>query len=174
MSPLCSKCGAQQQDEQARFCSMCGAPLATAVSPASQQQQSQGASQEQEREATVMEGESKGLTSVATSGRYTEQRYRLTNRMLYVEDGTFTTDSTQVPLWAVHDVDMRQSMIQKSQGTGDVIVHVEHPDYNGEPYVKLKSVEQPSEIQREINHHRRTERIEHDKRQKTHYYGQGL
>jgi uncharacterized membrane protein YdbT with pleckstrin-like domain len=45
--------------------------------------------------------------------------------MLYFETGTLRTDAQQVPIRVVMDVDVKQSMVQKSRGVGDVIVHIE-------------------------------------------------
>src|SRR4051812_19470539 len=51
-------------------------------------------------------------------------RYRLTSHYLYFERGTLKTDSQQVPVSALHDIDVRQSMSQKARGVGTVIVHI--------------------------------------------------
>jgi hypothetical protein len=51
-------------------------------------------------------------------------RYRLTAHYLYFERGTLKTDSQQVPVSALHDIDVRQTMSQKARGVGTVIVHI--------------------------------------------------
>jgi Bacterial PH domain/Short C-terminal domain len=51
-------------------------------------------------------------------------RYRLTAHYLYFERGTLRTDSQQVPVSALHDIDVRQSMSQKARGLGTIVVHI--------------------------------------------------
>jgi hypothetical protein len=54
-------------------------------------------------------------------------RYKLTAQYLFFEKGTLRTDSQQVPISAVLDVDVRQSMTQKARGVGNLIVHIQRP-----------------------------------------------
>jgi hypothetical protein len=54
-------------------------------------------------------------------------RYKLTAHYLFFERGTLRTDSQQVPISAVLDVDVRQSMAQKARGVGTVLVHIQRP-----------------------------------------------
>lgn len=51
-------------------------------------------------------------------------RYRLTAHYLYFERGTLRTDSQQVPVSQLLDVDVRQSMAQKARGVGTMLVHI--------------------------------------------------
>lgn len=51
-------------------------------------------------------------------------RYKLTDHYLYFEKGALTTNSQQVPISGVIDVDVRQSMAQKARGVGTVVVHI--------------------------------------------------
>lgn len=51
-------------------------------------------------------------------------RFRLTATTLFFEHGTFTTNAQQVPTNQLYDIDLRQSLVQKSRGVGDVIVHI--------------------------------------------------
>ncbi len=55
-------------------------------------------------------------------------RYKLTERFLFFETGTLRTDSQQIPIASVTDVDVKQSMSQKARGIANVLVHV---DRNG-------------------------------------------
>jgi hypothetical protein len=52
-------------------------------------------------------------------------KYRLTSHYLFFEKGALRTDLQQVPVAALLDVDVRQSMSQKARGVGTVIVHIQ-------------------------------------------------
>jgi hypothetical protein len=54
-------------------------------------------------------------------------KYKLTKHYLFFEKGTLRTDAQQVPIAAVLDVDVRQSMTQKARGVGSVVVHIQRP-----------------------------------------------
>ena len=54
-------------------------------------------------------------------------KYKLTAHYLFFEKGTLRTDSQQVPIAAVLDVDVKQSMAQKARGVGNVVVHIQRP-----------------------------------------------
>ncbi len=65
-------------------------------------------------------------------------KYKLTAHYLFFEKGTLRTDSQQVPIAAVLDVDVKQSMAQKARGVGNVVVHIQpNPrrdrDHGGHP-----------------------------------------
>lgn len=51
--------------------------------------------------------------------------YRLTKDRLWIESGMFGSKSENVPLWAVKDVDVRQSMFQSGGEVGDVVLILE-------------------------------------------------
>lgn len=74
-------------------------------------------------EQTLWEGTSQTFSGAATGGRGAS-KYRLTDQAIYVESGLFSTSSEQIPLVAVADVDLKQSMTQKARNLGDVLVHV--------------------------------------------------
>ncbi len=183
MTPFCSKCGAQQHDDEARFCFSCGRPLTAGI--AVPQQQKEIAEEEQEKvlRENMSEDFKDAAKRVYITGRKST-RYRLTNRMLYVEEGVFTTTTHQVPLWAVSNVTVRQEFEQKlssilrqwmkeePEDVGDVTVHLEHPDYNGQSTVTLLNVAEPAEVRRIINEALRIERLAYERRRRTHYYGQ--
>src|SRR4051794_37563654 len=73
---------------------------------------------------TVWEGTPQTLTALATQGKVQSVHYRLTPFTLHIERGLVRTDSQQVPLASVYDIDVRQSMTQKARGVGDVVIHV--------------------------------------------------
>jgi len=100
-------------------------------------------------ERTLWEGQSQTLTGAATGGKLSSTRYRVTPEHLYIEKGVVRTDSQQIPLVAVHDVDVMQSMTQKARGIGDVTVHVAHA--GGREVVTLEAVKEPKQVRDIVN-----------------------
>lgn len=76
-------------------------------------------------------------------------KYKLTAQYLFFEKGTLRTDSQQVPVSALLDVDVRQSMTQKARGVGTVIVHIQRP--TRVEIVTLEDIPNFREGQRAIN-----------------------
>src|SRR5215203_1886325 len=162
--PFCANCGAEHQGS--KFCPNCGAPQQPSV-----QAEEHTPPRMDEDETTVWEGSSKDFMSAASSGRLTSSRYRLTNKAIYFDEGLLSSNSQQVPLWAVRDVDVKQGMLQKARGVGDVIVRVEHSDYTGRSVVEIRDVEGPLTVRDHLNKYASKERSEYDQRQHTQWYG---
>ena len=99
-------------------------------------------------EQTIWEGQSQTLTGAATGGRGAT-KYRLTNLFLYFEKGILRTDSGQVPIADVGDVDVKATMTQKARGVGDVLVHIRRP--GGVEVVTIEAIPKPKDVQRMIN-----------------------
>ncbi|MBY5163145.1 SHOCT domain-containing protein [Nitriliruptoria bacterium AS10] len=76
-------------------------------------------------------------------------RYKLTEHYLFFETGTLRTDSQQIPIAKVTDVDVKQSMSQKARGVGNILVHVERQQ--GTETVTMADVPNFREGQRLIN-----------------------
>jgi hypothetical protein len=137
---------------------------------------------ESPRESSVMpwagdslwEGERQSLTAVATGGKVVSARYRITKEYIYFDAGLLSNRSEQVPLWALRDVDVKQSLTQKARGVGDVVVRVQHDDYTGRSEVVLASVADPKSVRDLLNAHAQPARLEHQRRQQTHFYQQDL
>lgn len=72
-------------------------------------------------------------------------RYRLDDRYLYFEEGTLRTDSQQVHVAHIIDVDVKQSMTQKARNVFTVLVHA------GGQLVKLEDIEDGRLAQQRIN-----------------------
>lgn len=164
--PFCGNCGEEHQGS--KFCQNCGTPQ----QPGTSVSRPSGASTSEE-ESVIWEGSSKDMMSAASSGRLTSCRYRLTSKSIYFDEGLLTSNSQQVPLWAVKDVRVKQGMIQKARGVGDVIVHVEHPDFVGKNSVLFKDIEGPLTVRDQLGKYAINERREHDRHQKTQWYGRG-
>jgi hypothetical protein len=141
----------------------------------------------EEEERVLRDTEDEDFRTQAKRAYYTSaktSRYKLTSRMLYITEGVFNTKSRQIPLWAISDVSVLQSFDQKMSGfmrrlakdeaedVGSITIVLEHPDYTGDSSVTLHNVAEPNEIRRLIVDQARTERLAHDRRQRTYYYGQ--
>lgn len=70
-------------------------------------------------------------------------RYRLTATTLFFERGTLTTNAQQVPTRELFDIDLRQSLTQKTRGVGDVLVQIHRA--TGVEQVVLQDVPNPRE-----------------------------
>jgi len=99
-------------------------------------------------------------------------RYRITSEMIYFDAGLVSNKSEQIPLWAVRDVDVSQSMTQKARKIGDVVVHCQHSDYTGRDTVTLESVDDPKSVRDLLNGHASRARLDYQQRGQTvHYSG---
>ena len=169
--PFCRNCGSEYEGA-AKFCPECGQPQSPDVAAnvtVTPQEKTQRP--EDEPEEVLWEGESKSLTNRMSSGRVVGARYRLTNTMLYFREGLISTTTQQIPLWAVRDIDVREGMLQKTRGMGDIIVHVEHSDYTGRNTVEMRDVEQPGKVAQLLNEQAQRERFAYQQRMQTRYYG---
>jgi uncharacterized membrane protein YdbT with pleckstrin-like domain len=101
----------------------------------------------------LWEGETKDLTSAATGGKVVKKRYRITTEYIYEDAGILGSKEEQIPLWAVRDIDVNQSMIQKARNVGNVRVRVEPNEYTGKKEITLESIESPREIRNLLNDH---------------------
>lgn len=121
----------------------------------------------------LWEGEGKDLTSMATGGRVVKSRYRITREFIFIDEGIIGSKEEQIPLWAVRDCDVKQSILQKTRNVGDVTVRVEANDYTGKPAIKLENIETPKEVRNLLNEHSRIARDLRLKQQQTvNYTGQ--
>lgn len=96
-------------------------------------------------------GVSNSITSAATSGKVVTERYRITTEYIYVDSGIVSSKEEQVPLWAVRDIDVRQSIIQKARGLFDVHIRVEANEYTGKPNLTLQNIEGGKEVRDLLN-----------------------
>lgn len=99
--------------------------------------------------ATIWEGTPQTLTAAATGGKVQSTKYRLTPFTLHIERGLVRTDSQQVPLSGVYDIDVKQSMSQKARGVGDVLVHV-RSDVKAEVVI-LEAIKDPKQVRDLLN-----------------------
>ncbi len=76
-------------------------------------------------------------------------RYWMSSHHLFFEKGTLRTDSQQIPISAVVDVDVKQTMTQKARGVFTVLVHVQRA--NGIEIVTMDDIPGGREAMRIIN-----------------------
>ena len=103
-------------------------------------------------------GESKDLTSAATGGRIVKNKYRITREFIFESSGIIGSREEQIPLWAVRDVDLQQSLVQKARAVGNLFIRLEANDYTGKKSILLESIETPREVRDLINEHSRLAR----------------
>ncbi|NKZ06899.1 SHOCT domain-containing protein [Actinomadura latina] len=102
------------------------------------------------QEQIIWEGESRNVTARATGGRFT-LHYRLTTHYLYFETGGISgTRQEQIPLINIQDVDVSQTLLQKTQKVGNVLVHIVRPGSPRETAV-LDSIVEPAQVRDLIN-----------------------
>ena len=99
----------------------------------------------------LWQGERKSLTTAMTGGKVVSARYVVTSQVITFSAGLLSTKEELVPMRAVVDADLRQSMTQKSRGVGDLLIKLDASLANryGQHAVKLESIEDPRSV-REI------------------------
>lgn len=95
-------------------------------------------------------------------------RYTLTNHFLYFSRGIVSTNSQQVPLDRIYDVDVKQSLVQKSRGVWTVVVKVNRGRYA--EMVNLENIPDGHRVQELINDAARSRRLDNQKHVNTHRY----
>lgn len=102
-------------------------------------------------EPTVWQGRRLSLAGQATGRRLPAPRYRATTEHLYWTTGRLARKTEHVPIWAVRDATVEQSLQQRVRRLGTITVSLQHPDYDGLPtFVVLADVERPQEAARAI------------------------
>jgi hypothetical protein len=95
-------------------------------------------------------------------------RYWLDERHLYFEKGTLRTDSQQVPIADVLDIDVKQSLSQKARGIWTVAVRVQRAQ--GVEIAMMEDIPDGREAQRVINDAAHAARLARQERQNTMHY----
>jgi hypothetical protein len=95
-------------------------------------------------------------------------KYKLTSQYLFFEKGTLRTDSQQVPISQLLDVDVKQSMAQKARGVGTIFVHIQRAQ--GVEVVALEDVPDFRDGQRLINETSHAARLAIQRRENTMRY----
>jgi len=113
----------------------------------------------------IWEGYRNNITAMASSGKVVGAKYRVTEDGLYFEGGILTSREELIPLWAVVDIDLQQSITQKARGVGDCLVHLDTGRFRyGQNQVVLESISDPKAVRDLISRYanlRRAEMLNH-------------
>jgi uncharacterized membrane protein YdbT with pleckstrin-like domain len=102
-------------------------------------------------------------------GKLSRLKYRLTTTSRHFSEGLISVDQQEVPLWAVRDLDLKQSLQQKMLRVGTVIVRVQQSDYTGRDRVELQNIESPIKVRDLVKQHAQRAPEEYEQRQRTRY-----
>jgi len=102
-----------------------GKQLADQAKSAAGEQQAKRQEQLANDPNTLWFGASKSAATNATG--VSKAMYRITKDRVWIDTGLLGVRSEQVPLWAVRDIDVRQSVLQRGKDVGDVVLHLEDP-----------------------------------------------
>lgn len=106
------------------------------------------------------------LTLAATvAGKLPTTRYRLTPTTLYWTQGRLGTRVQEIPLWAVRDAVLGQTVAQRARRVGTVTISLQHPDYRGTPtFLLIEDIEKPRDVTSLLNATARNARKDRDAR----------
>lgn len=89
----------------------------------------------------LWEGSPSDVANIATGGRIATAGYKLTEDALHFASGVLSSREESVPLWAIRDVDIIQSMTQKARGVADLRLNFDPSAQGfGQQVVVLKSI----------------------------------
>lgn len=111
----------------------------------------------------LWEGASSQLTGIGGG------RFRLTRHHLYFETGVLRTDSQQIPVEHIYDVDVSQTMMQKGRGVYNVHISLNRPNGVTEMIV-MENLTDGKGVQGVINEAVRARKLELVREQTTHTY----
>jgi hypothetical protein len=108
----------------------------------------------------LWEGDSSDLTHLASKGRVTAERYKITEDAIQFASGILSNREDKVPLWAVLDVDIRQTITQKARGVADLPLKIDPraPGAHGKTELVLKSIRDGKTVRELIMHQSNTVR----------------
>lgn len=112
-------------------------------------------------------GESKTLTSAATGGKVVGARYKITEDFIFISSGVLSSNEEQIPMWAVRDCDIKQSMVQKARGVSNITITCQHNDFTGKNTIVLESVEGAKDIRDIVNSNSKRARVDYETQQKS-------
>jgi len=175
---FCPNCG-WQHDGTARFCQKCGTPLAPDAVPAAQPDP-QADPQARNLTPPLAVPESQDWSSaehdlwigktmdMATGGSWSPSHFRLTTRSLFFKHGRLGSVEQSVPLWAVREVTVARSLVDKARHVGDLVVKVEHDDWTeGTHEVRMEDIENPEQVRDLILRQAREENYNYERRDQT-------
>ena len=95
------------------------------------EQQQRRTEQLRDDPSTLWFGQSVDVASKTTG--VARATYRITKDRVWIDSGLLGTRSESVPLWAIRDIDIRQSVMQRGTDIGDVVLRLEDPGYSVDP-----------------------------------------
>ena len=105
-----------------------GKKLGEQARTAAGEQQQRRTEQLRNDPGTLWFGQSVDVTSKATG--MAKATYRITKDRVWIDSGLLGTKSESVPLWAIRDIDIRQSVLQRGTDIGDVVLRLEDQAYS--------------------------------------------
>ena len=117
--------------------------------------------------AVLWQGEGKSLVAQASQGTLGAKEYTITDDYIYSEIGSLTSKGEQIPMWAVRDVDFRQTLLQKARGVATITIRTEHNDFTGVAQLALEDIEAGIELRDLINSAAQTARLAYQQRAQT-------
>lgn len=90
----------------------------------------------------LWEGTPSDAANLASGGRIKTAGYRLTTDALYFASGVLSGKEEVIPLWAIGDADVLQTVTQKARGVADLRLTVlpDHAQTFGQSWTVLKSI----------------------------------
>ena len=89
----------------------------------------------------LWEGRSNDIASLASRGKVTSASYRITEDAIYFASGIVSTKEEMLPLWTIRDIDISQSMTQKTRGVADLTLKIDaSARAYGQQILMLKSI----------------------------------
>jgi hypothetical protein len=169
---FCPDCGTEN-DDNARFCKTCGRQLTDVADARAVMDPPVGVAQTDEQGRMIaddglpvgedLDGEPGGErllwrgrpSKVFSPIRALMNRYKVTNERLMIEHGFVSRRTEEVDLYRVHDVSVRQNIVERMFGFGDVAV--ETADATA-PDVTLTNVVDPDRVKDLLRQAARSER----------------
>jgi len=137
---FCQNCGAQL-NEGVRFCGNCGTPVGGGIQEPQQQHKQSSPLDEEE---ILWSGQQAGLVGKAMSkANVSPTSYILTNERLIVETGILGKKRTEMELFSVKDITVQQSLTERVQKIGSVIIVSSDPS---DPKLTIDSIENPQYV----------------------------
>lgn len=115
---------------------------------------------------TLWEGRSNSLLSAATQGNLSPAKYRVTDEFVFIDTGILSSQGEQIPLWAIRDCDVNQSIIQKARNVSNLKITCEHNDFSGKKQFTLENIEGAKEVRDLLNKHSKEARVAYETQQK--------
>ena len=95
----------------------------------------------------LWEGASSDIASLASGGRMKSASYEITEDAVKFASGIVSSREETVPLWAVRDVDFKQTMTQKARGVADLHLKIDSAaGVYGQDVLVLKSIHEGKSV----------------------------